>query len=237
MARPVIGLSCYLEPSSWGAWHEIGAVIHVWYLDIVQSAGGTVVCIPPDPKPDLDLLDRIDGLILAGGADVDSRLYGEDPHEMADTPRMSRDASEIALSRHARIIGMPTLGICRGLQVMAVAHGGALHQDLPDVSTLVHRQRPGEFVDHGATFMDGSAVARALGTQAATVNSSHHQSVRDAGDLVVTGWASDGTIEACEDPEHPFYLGVQWHPETPVRRQVDAGLVNALVTAATTFRS
>lgn len=230
-------MSCYLEPASWGAWHETGAVIHQWYLDMVQGAGGTVVCIPPDPNPDIELLDRFDALIIAGGADVDARLYGAEPHETADDPRLSRDASEIALSRHARSIGMPTLGICRGLQIMAVAHGGALHQHLPEISELSHRERPGEFVDHAATFTPGSKVALALGTDAAIVNSSHHQAVSDPGDLVITGWAADGTIEVCEDPTLPFYVGVQWHPETDARRVSDAGLINTLVEQAVAFRA
>lgn len=237
MTRPVIGLSCYLEPAAWGAWHETSALIHAWYIDMTHGAGASAVVLPPDPDLDDEILDRVDGLILIGGADVDAHRYGDEPHATADSPRLTRDASEIALARRARSIGMPTLGICRGLQVMAVAHGGSLHQDLPEVSDLVHRERPGQFVEHGATFTPGSAVAHALGAEAAIVNSSHHQAVKDAGGLTVTGWASDGTIEAAEDPLLPFYVGVQWHPEAPARRVVDAGLANGLVAAARDFRA
>ncbi len=103
---------------------------------------------------------------------------------------------------------MPVLGICRGIQVMAVAHGGTLVQHLPDVpSALVHRERPGAFVEHGARFAAGSLAARSSDRRPFIVNSSHHQSVDSAGSLVVTGWADDGTIEVCEDPTADFCLG------------------------------
>jgi putative glutamine amidotransferase len=132
---------------------------------------------------------------------------------------------------------MPVLGICRGLQVMAVAHGGTLVQNLPDdPTTLVHRERPGAFVDHGARFVAGSLAAAILGSGQFTVNSSHHQSVESAGTLTVTGWADDGTIEVCEDPSADFCLGLQWHPEHPDRRAADLPLVRAFVDAAARFR-
>ena len=115
---------------------------------------------------------------------------------------------------------------------MAVAHGGSLHQNLPDVSSLVHRERPGQFVDHAATFTEGSIIAEALGATDVIVNSSHHQAVKDPGDLIVTGSAPDGTIEVCEDPAMPFCIGVQWHPEHPDRRVADLGLISRFLDAA-----
>lgn len=234
MTRPVIGLTCYVEPAQWGAWKLPAALIPQWYVDLFQGAGAEVIVLPPGNDP--SVVDRVDGLALAGGADVDAGLYGEPPHVTADAPRTSRDASELGLYQRARERGMPVLGICRGMQVMAVAHGGALVQDLPELATgLVHRERPGEFVDHTATFTPGSLAAESFGTGPFVVNSSHHQAVSSAGDLVVTGWAADGSVEAIEDPRADFCLGVQWHPEHPDRRVPDAPLLEAFVAAARRF--
>ena len=188
-----------------------------------------MVLLPPGQGP--DALDRLDGLAMAGGADIDATQYGAEPHETADVPRVTRDASELALYRRARERDLPVLGICRGLQVMAVAHGGTLIQNLPDVSDLVHRERPGQFVEHSAQFVPGTLAAGIYGTDPVVVNSSHHQAVDSPGSLVVSGLAPDGTIEACEDPEAAFCLGVQWHPEHPDRRAADLPLVRAFVVA------
>ena len=229
--RPVIGLSCYVEPARWGAWHLPAALIPEWYLDLIHRAGADVVILPPGNEP--SLLDRLDGLALAGGADVDSRLYGAEPHPAADIPRESRDDSELALYRHARELNMPVLGICRGMQLMAVAHGGTLVQHVPDLEgDTVHREVPGTFVDHNATFAEGTLAGRLFGDGPVVVNSSHHQSVESAGDLTVSGWADDGTVESCEDPTADFCIGVQWHPEHPDRVTADEPLVAAFVAAA-----
>ncbi len=235
MSRPVIGLSCYLEPARWGAWELPAALVPAWYVDLLHEGGLDVLLLPPDN--DATVVDRLDGLALAGGADIDARHYGQEPHSTADAPRTTRDTSELALYRRARERGMPVLGICRGLQVMAVAHGGTLIQHLPDhESAGLHRERPGEFVEHEATFADGSIAARTYGQGPVVVNSSHHQSVATAGDLVVTGRADDGTIETCEDPGADFCIGVQWHPEHPDRREADLPLVRAFAAAARRHR-
>ena len=233
---PVVGLSTYLEPARWGAWDVVAALIPHWYLDLLHGAGVDVVLLPPGGSP--GAVDRLDGLVLAGGADVDARRYGADPHTTADAPRTSRDESETALYRRARALGLPVLGICRGLQVMAVAHGGTLHQDLPEVpGTIVHRERPGQFVDHRATFAPGTLAAQIYGTEPVVVNSSHHQAVDSAGTLLVSGRAEDGTVEACEDPEAAFCLGVQWHPEHPDRRVADQALLRRFAAAAEQYRA
>ncbi len=237
MSRPVIAVSSYLEPAKWGAWDLVAAVLPHWYVDLFQEAGARVIIIPPDVDADVSVLDRVDGLVLVGGADVDARLYGQPPHDTADTPRESRDASELALYRGARQRGLPVFGICRGLQIMAVAHGGSLHQHVPDISELTHRIAPGSFNDHQAHFVEGSLIASILGAGAYTVNSSHHQAVADAGDLFVSGYASDGTVEVAEDPSAAFVLGVQWHPEHPERREGDALLIKAFCAAAVRYRS
>ena len=234
MPPPVIGVSSYLESARWGAWELPAALIPQWYLDLFRAAGATVVLLPPGTAADVTA--RVDGLALVGGADVDARLYGLEPDPTADVPRVERDATELALYRSARASGLPVLGICRGLQVMAVAHGGTLVQNLPDLpGTIVHRERPGAFVEHVAVFSPGSLAAEIYGCEPVTVNSSHHQAVDSPGPLLVSGRAEDGTIEACEDPDADFCLGVQWHPEHPDRREADLPLVQAFVAAAARF--
>lgn len=230
--RPVIGITSYLERARWGAWDTPAVLIHEQYVAAVREAGGTPVVLPPGE--DAEVLDRLDALILTGGADVDPATYGAEPHSTTDVPRTSRDSSEAALYRGARERGLPVLGICRGLQVMAVASGGSLHQDLPSIGAgPLHRMAPGTFTEHGATFEVGSVVAGVLGVTATTVNSSHHQAVSQPGSLTVTGWAQDGTIEVCEDRAAPFVVGVQWHPEMTA----DHRLFRALVAAAALART
>jgi putative glutamine amidotransferase len=232
MSRPVVGLTCYVEPARWGAWHQPAALVPLAYVTRIERAGARVVILPPD-STDADVLDRLDGLVIAGGADVDPAHYGHDPHEATDDPRVERDAGELMLYRGARERDLPVLGICRGLQIMAVAEGGSLVQHLPDVvGDTHHRDAPGTFNDHGATFTAGSLAAVVVGAQEVVVNSSHHQSVADAGSLKVSGWADDGTIEAAEDPSAPFVLGVQWHPETVEDPAVSDRVFEAFVRAA-----
>ena len=234
MARPVIGVSTYVEPARWGAWEVPAALLHEWYVDAVREAGGRAVLLPPDAA-DADVLDRVDGLILIGGADVGPATYGAEPHPTTDEPRRQRDASEILLCRGARERDLPLLGICRGLQVMAVAHGGTLIQDLPDAGYgLAHREQPGTFTQHDVAFAEGSRIAGIYGTTTLRTNSSHHQGIADPGSLVPTGWSHDGLIEVCEAPDARFAIGVQWHPEHPDRRSAELPLFRALMDAAAT---
>lgn len=235
MARPVIGLTCYLVDADWGDGVATTSLIHQWYVDVLHAAGAEVLVLPAENST--EVLDRLDGLVLAGGEDVDARFYGAQSDPTADAPQILRDASEFALYRRAKELGMPVLGICRGVQLMAVAHGGALIQHLPDVATeLVHSNGPGTYVDHTASFIEGSLIATLLGTGPFVVNSAHHQAVASPGDLRVTGWAADGTVEVCEDVAAEFCVGVQWHPERPDRREPDAPLLRAFVDAARKYR-
>jgi putative glutamine amidotransferase len=231
MKRPVIGLSCYVEQAKWGAWDVRAAIIPWTYVESLERAGARVVILPPDSH-DADVLDRLDGLVIAGGADVDPQAYGQTPHETTDTPRTDRDSGEFTLYRGARERDLPVLGICRGMQVMAVAEGGSLIQHLPDVvGDTKHREAFGTFSEHHATFEPDSRVAQIVGASEATVNSSHHQAVDQAGNLTITGWAHDGTAESLEDPTARFVLGVQWHPEQ-ASDQIAQRMFTAFVDAA-----
>ena len=231
MNQPVIGLTSYLEPAKWGAWDQPAALIPWNYVNKLQAAGASVVILPPDAN-NHEAISRLDGLVMAGGADIEPARYGEVHQEGTDKPRIERDASELGLYRAAREANLPVFGICRGLQIMAVAHGGSLHQHLPDVvGNTLHRDAPGTFNNHGATFTPGSLIAGLVGATEVTVNSSHHQAVNSPGDLTVTGYAEDGTIEVCEDPSAEFVLGVQWHPEFSNDEQVSENLFRAFVKA------
>ncbi len=224
--RPVIGLTAYTEPAQWAAWHTDATLLHSWYPEAVIRSGGIPVLLPPQEDAAAALVSRIDALVLTGGPDISATMYGQDPHPENDTPRHLRDEFEVALYRQARAAGTPILGVCRGLQIMAVAEGGYLTQHLPEVTDLAHRVRLGSFTEHMATFTPGSLLQRLLGDEM-IVNSSHHQAVVDPGRLTVTGRAADGTIEACEAPGE-FTLGVQWHPE----HGGDVRLFQALVDVA-----
>ena len=228
--RPVIGISCYGERARWGAWDVDAVVLHRAYVDALEESGAAVVVVPPvTDEPSIDAVVAVlDGIVIAGGADVNPADYGDEPHETTDRPRLDRDRTERALYRVARDTGLPVLGICRGLQVMAVESGGRLIQDLPSAGYgTVHREAPGTFTEHGATFAADSLVSRILGTTSTTVNSSHHQAVADPGTLRVTGHAADGTVEVLEDPDAAFVLGVQWHPEMTDDRRLFQALVAA----------
>jgi putative glutamine amidotransferase len=224
--RPVIGITSYVEPARWGVWDTRAAVLPYSYVGHVMAAGGRAVLLPPDDR-DGGIVARLDGLLLTGGADIDPGQYNQDPHERTVT-RPDRDAGELTLLRAAMDRDLPVLGICRGMQLITVAAGGALAQHLPDVvGHGGHQPEPGMFGDHTITVRAGSVLAGILGTHA-VVNSYHHQSVLDPGGLRVTAHASDGVVEAVEDPTRRFLIGVQWHPE----ELPDGRLFEAFVRAA-----
>jgi putative glutamine amidotransferase len=233
VSRPVIGLCTALEHARWSVWDQEAVLLPRNYIDAVQRAGGIAFMLPPDPRasdePD-EWLDRIDGLLLAGGADIDPAAYGADPApETVDTVP-ERDSFEIALARRAMERDLPFLGICRGMQVMNVARGGTLIQHLPDdVGHEDHRRALGTFenADHDVRLADGSLAARVTGERIHATKSHHHQGVRDVGDgLEVTGWATvDDLPEVLEDPARRFALGVQWHPEADDASPLIAALV------------
>ena len=225
--RPLIGITSYVEPARWGVWDTRAVLIPESYVRMVHDAGGRAVVVPPLDGGASDLVRRLDGLVLAGGADVESSRYGAPAHART-VARPDRDAGELAVAIAAIDVDLPVLGVCRGMEVLAVAYGGTLHQHLPDLlGDERHQPSPGIYGAHPARFVAGSHAAKIFGPTA-DVNSYHHQAVDDPGRLSVTGWADDDVIEAVEDPARRFVVGVQWHPE----EQRDVRPFAALVQAA-----
>lgn len=227
--KPVIGVTTYREQSRWGVWHEQADLLPSAYARSVEAAGGVAVLLPPAGSAAAEsVAARLDGLIIAGGADVDPARYSQVPHERTAGWREDRDAWELALLDAADSTNLPVLGICRGMQVMAVHGGGRLEQHVPDV--LGHEgHSPGGDVygEVAVSLVDGTQLAKILKT-GPTVRCHHHQSVASHPGFVAAAHSADGNLEAIEDPDRPFRIAVQWHPET----QDDAGLFKALVEAA-----
>lgn len=226
---PVVGITTYREQARWGAWDELADLLHAAYAQALGAAGAAVVLLPPaDPGTAGTVLDRVDGLVVAGGADVDPSRYAEQAHPRTTGTRPDRDAWELALLDGAAERDLPTLMVCRGMQLEAARIGGALDQHTPDV--VGHEQHsPGAdlYGELEVTTVPGTTVAGLVGPQR-TVRCHHHQSVRLHPGLVAAAHAGDGTVEAIEHPSRRFWVGVQWHPET----QEDVGLFRGLVAAA-----
>ena len=236
MSAPVIGLSTYAEPARWAAWHAPAALLPSNYIDQVTEAGGVPVLLPPAPGI-AAALGRLDGLILTGGGDLDPAGYGAEPDPRTSRVHPERDQAELELLAVALAARLPVLGICRGLQLLNVARGGTLCQDL--AAGAGHRPEPGTFGSHPVRLATGSQLASILlpagGRDGLTLDvpTAHHQGIARLGDgLVPAAWAEDGVIEAVElapgPGQHPFMLAVQWHPEAGQDRR----LVSALVAAA-----
>jgi putative glutamine amidotransferase len=241
--RPTIGMCAALERARWSVWDLRAALLPYNYVQTVQRAGGLALMLPVDPLLADDpgaALDLIDGLVLAGGADIDPGAYGEQAHaETVDTVP-ERDAFEIALTRGAIERDMPVLGICRGMQLINVACGGTLLQHLPErYGHHEHRRVVGSFdgADHDVVLSEGSLAASAAGELRHATKSHHHQGVDRLGEgLIVSGVSTlDDLPEAIElgdgSPPTRFVLGVQWHPEADTASRV----IGAFVAAASAF--
>src|SRR4051794_17509535 len=228
-APPVVGITTYREQARWGVWDEVADLLHAAYARAIEAAGAAVVLLPPgDPANAPAVLGRVDGLVVAGGADVAPERYGADPDPRTGGVRPDRDAWELALLTEADARDLPTLMVCRGMQLEAARVGGALHQHVPDV--VGHEEHsPGadRFGDITVRTVPGTTVAGLVGEEH-VVRCHHHQSVRTHPGLLAAAHAADGPVEAVEHPDRRFWVGVQWHPET----QEDAGLFRGLVAAA-----
>ncbi len=227
--RPLIGITASFDRARWSLWQDEVTLVPAAYVRAVQAAGGQPVVLPPDDDA-AAVLPRLDGLVLSGGADLDPGLYGAAPDPQTVDVRPDQDAAELALLEAALARSVPVLGVCRGLQLLAVASGGRLHQHLP--ATPGHEQHGGHgraWTDHEVTLVPGTRLHGLLGDHV-PANSGHHQGVADAGTLVVAGRSPDGLVEAAEVPRdrHPFAVAVQWHPEMTG----DPRLFEALVATA-----
>jgi len=205
------------------------------YVEAIRRAGGLPVLLPHGEPHLAELAARLDGVILSGGGDVDPALYGGQPHETIYMIDLERDNTEIELAQRLARWETPMLSICRGIQVLNVALGGTLVEHLPDEvgEEIPHRGRPPAAVQHEVIIDPKAQLASVIGHDRITVASWHHQSVRQvAPGLRVVAKAPDGTIEAVEAPDHPWLIGVQWHPELtamedPSQQRLFDGLVEA----------
>ena len=234
---PVIGISVstLLLPGTRGVRRFC---LPEYYVDCVLDAGGIPYLLPNIPSKYADkLLESLDGLVLSGGVDVDPATYGEEPHPELGEVDAGRDAFEVALTHGARRMGLPIFAICRGVQVINVAAGGTLIQDISsDVKDHhQHAQKtvPPSALSHSIHVKSGTHLGTIVGEAKVRVNSFHHQAVDKVGDgYIACATAADGVIEAIEDPDHPFCIGVQWHPERMRNNELTKALFRAFVEVA-----
>jgi putative glutamine amidotransferase len=216
--RPRIGLTTYREIAAWGVWQEPADLLPVSYAAGIAAAGGVPMLLPPGAVEDRAVVDAVlagvHGLLLTGGADIDPACYGAERDPSTGPARSDRDAWELALARAAEQRGMPVFGVCRGMQILAVAHGSPLVQHLPDlVGDDSHCPTVGVHGSHDIKVAPDSRLAGIVGDRI-QVATYHHQSVAVApAPLVASAWSEDGTVEALERPDGGWTLGVQWHPE------------------------
>ena len=216
-----------MRDTVYGNWNRHAAILPSAYVSVIDRVGGTPLIIPPAGDM-TKILDSIDGLVVSGGPDLYPQNYGEEPESMTVEFYPEQDATEMSLIREAMARDMPFFGVCRGMQILSVMHGGRLHQHL---DTTPGHEGHGGFdgveTEHGVSTSSGSLLESLMGSSI-TVNSTHHQGVADAGDLTVAATAKhDGLIEAVERQDLKFCLGVQWHPERAGHDVLYSALVQA----------
>ena len=219
----------------YGAWDERAALVPDAYLAMVAEAGAVPVVLAqvPGMAPAAAaglLAARVDGVVLTGGVDVDPARYDQEAHAETQAPDPARDAFETALLERAVADGLPVLAVCRGVQVLNVARGGTLHQHLPElVGHAGHMPVVGCYARHAVRVAPGTRLAAALGVETSDVPTHHHQGIDRVGrGLVPSAWAEDGVVEAVEDPDAEFVVGVQWHPEAGEDRSLFEAFVGAV---------
>lgn len=237
--RPTIGITTYHASADWRGWPEEGALLPWAYVTPIRNNGGSAVLLPPngdgaDAAAEAEsLVSRLDGVVIAGGSDIDPAIYGAPAHPKTDVNAPDRDVWELAIAEAALSMRIPLLGICRGMQILNVACGGTLHQHIPDL--VGHHNHSGHdkgFGTHRVRVTSGTTVLSILpdAGEYFPVPTHHHQAADKVGDgLVAVAWADDGIIEAIEsESSDDFTVGVQWHPE----QGTDFRLFRALVGAA-----
>jgi putative glutamine amidotransferase len=227
----VIGIAAVRERARWAFWDQDAHLVADSYVAPVQRADAVAVLLPVDPRAPAEMLKRIDGLLLIGGADVDPTSYGEQREPSTETTYVARDEFEIAMLRGALERDLPVLAICRGMQILNVTLGGTLQQDLVNADgTHPHRKLVGTFEgnEHVVMLEPGSLAARSAGEEVHVGRCHHHQAIKDLGEgLIITGRADDGVTEAVETTDQRWVLGVQWHPEADEESRVFAALADA----------
>jgi putative glutamine amidotransferase len=218
-----IGICAVRERARWAFWDQTAHLVADTYVAAIQAAGAHALLLPVDPRAPEALLDRVDGLMVIGGADLDPEVYGQERSEHTETSYRERDEFELALTREALRRGLPFLGICRGMQLLNVALGGTLNQHLVgDDGEPSHRRIIGTFegTEHEIDLEPGSLAERALGGPVHEARCHHHQAIDRVGEgLIVSGRARDGVAEAIELADG-WTLGVQWHPEAGDKREL-----------------
>jgi anthranilate synthase component 2/putative glutamine amidotransferase len=225
--KPVIGVTSFVENVRWGHWSGLAALSPVAYVRAVVTAGGRPVQLPPDADAVVETLDRLDGLVVTGGIDVDPALYGAEHHPTMAGVRPEQDQAELALLEGALELDLPLLAVCRGSQLLNILRGGDIVQDLGDGESEpeLHGNGTGEAARHAIRTREGSRLAELVGART-VVASEHHQAFGRIGDgLEESAWAEDGTVEALEDPRRRFAVGVLWHPERAESSELFAALV------------
>lgn len=233
MTKPIIGIGADIRESGSSAREQ--AFGYVPYVDAVLRAGAIPLLVPPQPGNIAELMASLDGVLLTGGRDCDPSIYGEECHASVKPMDGRRQQNDLALARSARELRVPALGVCLGLQIMNIAAGGTLIQDIrSEIDTdIEHESEPDGRRRHAVRVDEGSILSSIVVGPHFEVNSSHHQAVRATGDgLRITAWAPDGVAEAIEDPEHPFYIGVQWHPEDMTGEESAERIFRAFIAAA-----
>lgn len=244
--RPLIGVTTSevrraetVQPTPEGEPPRHEMALGLTYLRAIEAAGGLPVVIPPLHLDAIEpLLDRLSGICLSGGPDLDPQAYGAKPHANLGPTEPDLDHFELAIASAADQRVLAVLAICRGMQALNIVRGGTLDQHIPDRASggeaIDHRQNnPGNEPSHHVRVEPGTHLAATVDSEGIEVNSFHHQAIDRLGrGLVATAWADDGTIEGIEDPSRDFMIGVQWHAELLVDRVEEAELFREFVVAA-----